>query len=783
MRACREGSPADLPAMPEIMILPSLACQAGCKYCFGPHRGPVMDGETARAAVRFVRRIADETGADRIRAVFHGGEPLLAPLEVWKILLEGLCGDPAGRPAFLSLQSNLWNLTDEMLDLLEKYHVRIGTSLDGPEELCDLNRGEGYYARTRASMEKANARGIPVSAIATVTRQTLPRAEEITEYFRSRGIPCVLHAAVDRLEGAENPYSLSPAEYASLITGLYPWYLRHRKEMRIGTLDQFVSAFLTGEAGVCTFRDCLGMFLAVSPTGDITTCQRLAGKDAFRLGNIFDEPTLADLYASPAAQAQQARQERVKAACGGCGFYPVCKGGCYYNAVTGGGDMDPLCEAYKEIFGYVQDRLAAEMASPENREEMLRRPFAPGQHPLLRRGETISLGQEPHPSELADHARRVLAVHALGKYPGVREGAEALAKEDVFPSADAAAALLSGMRERLLENRSRRNNCYLHVTQRCNLRCTHCYAEAGDGEDLPLPEIERIADGAIAAGFRQLVVTGGEPTVHRDWNRIAEAMRTRRGKGTTLVLRTNLAREFTDRELEALAGAFDQVTVSVDGNEETHDARRGTGSYRATAENLRRYAALAGRGTAELSLACVMSAEAINVTPGEDVRAFARELGIKPVKFRPVLPIGRAADWEEPVMCEGILEHESDAERLVYEVRPKATCGIGQNLFIRADGRCYPCYAWCREHTCLGSLRGGTLESVLEGKAFRALLTCSVDTIEKCRDCEFRYLCGGACRAWGNREAQDLNAAPPDCSHLRERAERFVRYAREYLDI
>ena len=769
------------PAMPEIMILPSLACQASCKYCFGPHRGPVMSADTARAVVRFIRRIADETGAGCIRAVFHGGEPLLAPVEVWKILLDGLCSDPAGRPAVLSLQSNLWNLTDEYLDLMEKYRVRIGTSLDGPEELCDLNRGEGYYARTRASVEKANARGIPVSAISTVTRQTLPRITEIMEYFRKHDIPCVLHAAVDRMEGSSSPYSLGTAEYVSLITGLYPWYIAHRKEMKIGTLDQFVSAFLTGEAGVCTFRDCLGMFLAVSPTGDITSCQRLAGKDAYRLGNIFDEPTLAELYASPAAQAQRARQERVKAQCGDCGFYSVCRGGCYYNAAVAGADVDPLCEAYKEIMCFVQARLQEEMSSPENREEMLKHPFAAGKHPLLRKGKYISLGQNPHPSELADHARRVLAVHALGKYPDVREGAKALAREGVFRNEEATAAGLAGMRERLLENRTRRNNCYLHVTQRCNLRCAHCYAEAGSGEDMPLAEIERITDQAVAAGFRQLVITGGEPTVHREWNALAEIMRARRGRGTILVLRTNLYRRFTDPELERLAGAFDQIVVSVDGSEETHDARRGKGSYRATAENLRRYAALAGQNVAALSLACVMSAKDINGIPGEDVRAFARELGVKPVKFRPVLPIGRAAGREEPVICEGILEHESNEERLVYEVRPKATCGIGQNLFIRADGRCYPCYAWCHEHVYLGSLREESLEDILGSEAFRALLACSVDTMEKCRNCEYRYLCGGACRAWGNRENRDVNAAPADCRHLRERAEDFVRFARDYL--
>jgi uncharacterized protein len=41
---------------PAFMIVPSLACQASCKYCFGPHRGAVMDERTATETVRAVER-------------------------------------------------------------------------------------------------------------------------------------------------------------------------------------------------------------------------------------------------------------------------------------------------------------------------------------------------------------------------------------------------------------------------------------------------------------------------------------------------------------------------------------------------------------------------------------------------------------------------------------------------------------------------------------------------------------------------------------------------------
>ncbi|MDR0844355.1 MAG: SPASM domain-containing protein, partial [Tannerella sp.] len=112
---------------------------------------------------------------------------------------------------------------------------------------------------------------------------------------------------------------------------------------------------------------------------------------------------------------------------------------------------------------------------------------------------------------------------------------------------------------------------------------------------------------------------------------------------------------------------------------------------------------------------------------------------------------------------------------------PLTTCGIGQNLYVRPDGRIYPCYAWCNEHTYIGNIFEKGLKAVLDSPSFTRLIDCTVDTIEKCRDCDYRYLCGGACRAWGNQQTLDLNAAPVQCRHLQERAEKLIETAKAFL--
>ncbi|MDL2316896.1 SPASM domain-containing protein [Desulfovibrio sp. OttesenSCG-928-A18] len=771
--------------VPSFFIIPSLACQASCKYCFGPHRGAIMDERTARESIRFIRGITEETGDKDISITFHGGEPLLAPLPVWRALFDEVQALRADCQLGLSLQSNLWNLTDEFLELFAENHVSIGTSLDGPQEFCDLTRGEGYFAKTWASVRKANAAGCSVGAIATIAKATLPHTREIGSFFRNNGMSLMLHGALGSMHDPENDLALTASDYADMIKDWYSWYIPNRTSIKIDTLDHFARGMVIGKADVCTMRDCLGMFLAISPTGEITSCQRLAGKKEFSLGNIFDSPPLALLYDSPAARRQLEREQQVARRCADCEFYPVCKGGCYYNALASGdGVLDPLCEAYKDIYTFVRDKVLQEMQSPENIQAVTAHPAEPHEHPLLRKGAYISLAGAAHPTHIADNARRVLAIHELGRTKDPHVAAQRLFKRKVCGDPALTETLLKTMQQGMSDKRKSRNNCYIHATLACNLRCKHCYAEAGSsGDEISLAGFESLVGQAINGRFRQIVITGGEPLVHTQRQGFMEVCAARKGRGTNLVLRTNLTGEFSDSDLSALAKAFDQVVVSVDGNEQTHNARRGAGTYGNMVRNLEKYARVAStvRGAAELSLACVMSADDVNGEPGHSVKLLGERLMVKRVRFRPLLPIGRAAHLDEPVICEGLMQHVSPEDMLKSECRPLTTCGIGQNLFVKPDGKAYPCYAWCGEHTYIGDIFADGLEAVLASPGYLRLMNCSVDTIEQCRDCEFRYLCGGACRAWGNQTVLDVNAAPPHCEHLKARAERLIVVAMEYL--
>jgi len=752
-----------------------------------------MSKETMAAALDFLAQIVSETRQRKVKVTFHGGEPLMAGHALWTQALEGLAARFGPGCAEVAVQSNLWELDEEFCRLFRKHKVRVGTSLDGPEEITDRQRGRGYFARTMQGVRRAQAHEIKVGCIATITPASSPRWREVFDFFLNERLGFSIHPAVLPLESQALPSPLTPRQYGVVLQQMLDYYVEHRRELAVASLDQMCHGLADGEGKVCTFRDCLGMFLAVDPNGDLFACQRFAGRSDYRLGTLADKTTFAQLLDSPSAQRFSDREETVHEACGDCRHLRYCKGGCAYNAWAGGNPgrtRDPYCRAYRQVFQHIQERLSVEMAAAGNLEAMAERPYSGSGHPLLREGALTELVRGgPHPSHVARTAKRIIGAVELARNPEIPAGATRLVQMGVCRTQETAEASLTALQKRLHPETATRNNLYLHVTFSCQLDCTHCYARADaygrDRVEMAAPALHRLIREAKDNGFRQVVITGGEPLVHSASPEVLAMLAEARSwtAPMNLVLRTNLALTLGPETLRQIAAAVDQVVVSVDGNEQIHDARRGRGSYEAVVRNLEAYAETAAEmvQAGELSLAAVMRAVDIQGDPGGAVRDLARRLGVKRIRFRPPLPLGRAREWAEPPTPEAIGAHGQPMEAMEAGFQPVATCGLGQNLYVEPSGDAFPCYAYHQPHSYLGNVLTNGLRSVLDTEAFRDLSRHTVDTNPKCSGCDVRYLCGGVCRAWGGESTrQTLDAAPPRCGKLKRRAVDLLAAALEY---
>ncbi len=121
----------------------------------------------------------------------------------------------------------------------------------------------------------------------------------------------------------------------------------------------------------------------------------------------------------------------------------------------------------------------------------------------------------------------------------------------------------------------------VHVTDRCTLRCRHCYVGPPEGRDLPLADILRAADEHAALQGLRFIVTGGEPTIHPQFRLLNERLPAYPFRSILLTNGTTI-----DRDL-ARSLRFHEVQVSLDGPEDAHDAVRGPGSFRRALAGLR----------------------------------------------------------------------------------------------------------------------------------------------------------------------------------------------------
>ncbi|HII84141.1 MAG TPA: TIGR04083 family peptide-modifying radical SAM enzyme [Methanobacterium subterraneum] len=350
-----------------VMLVPTLGCPSDCEYCWSSEEGsPVMSVDIIKETVEWLKNFREEP----VTFTFHGGEPLLAGYDFFLKALPLLANELSHlKPAF-ALQTNLWNMTPELARLFKEYNIPLGSSLDGPEELNDLQRGKGYYQRTMKGYEIAREEDLQVSFISTFTSYSIQYKEDIFNFFLENGLNLKLHPALPSLRD-DNPekWALSPEEYGELLIYLLDQYLEHMDEIELKNIDHLCKCVFIRRGVVCTFVDCMGDTFAVGPDGSIYPCYRFVGMPEYVMGNVQDHPSMDDLAQSDAWKLLHDFKDYVDTECKKCSYIKFCRGGCPYNALsinekTGKAEIngvDPHCTAYKMIFKEITKRATKEM--------------------------------------------------------------------------------------------------------------------------------------------------------------------------------------------------------------------------------------------------------------------------------------------------------------------------------------------------------------------------------------------------------------------------------------
>jgi len=327
-----------------------------------------------------------------------------------------------------------------------------------------------------------------------------------------------------------------------------------------------------------------------------------------------------------------------------------------------------------------------------------------------------------------------------------------------------------------------------HITERCNLRCAHCYQEGYSGMELGFNELL-----GVFGQFKDLLnswnsnskrpvrghitVTGGEPFLREDFLDLLDLFSTHRDQLSFAVLTngTHIDAKMA-RYLKGVGIGF--VQVSIDGSRETHDRIRGEGSFDRTV------AAIGHLVKAKVRTLISFTAQTGNFREFPDVARLGRRLGVSRVWADRFIPEGKGGSNQETEVLTPLETKE------FFKIMERAESKYGRGWFSRteiamgralqflvAGGRPYSCKAGdslitvmpngdlypCRRMPIrVGNLLETPLSELYNCETFRELR--NKDKIsEVCRDCVYAGACRGGLRCLSYAVTGDPFRTDPGC--------------------
>jgi len=128
----------------------------------------------------------------------------------------------------------------------------------------------------------------------------------------------------------------------------------------------------------------------------------------------------------------------------------------------------------------------------------------------------------------------------------------------------------------------------LHTTYECNLRCKHCYINAGvkRSDEMNSKELSRIVREFGELGGLGVDLSGGEALLKEG---IEEVIQTARNQRLRTVVLSN-AVDINSEQLKRVAPFIDEIAIGLDGLYESNDKIRGKGSFDRTIKGLEKIA-------------------------------------------------------------------------------------------------------------------------------------------------------------------------------------------------
>lgn len=348
----------------------SSLCNMRCHYCFYEDVSSlrevksygVMTKDTSYNLIHTTFKNLSANGV--VYFAFQGGEPTLWGYDnYFYFVSEVNKTKKKGQKVFFSIQTNLYDTDDRLLDLFKENDFLMGISIDGTRSnhnkyRVDTNQ-EGTYEIVKENLKKLRERGIEYNALSVVTNTLNPAASY--NNLRDLGfqylqyIPCLDPYEEDR---GNRDYSLTPERYGDFLCTLFDlWYedWAHGDYVSVRLFEDYVHILMQTGPSSCAASGRCGGYYVVEADGSVFPCDFYV-MDEWKLGNVNEAFSFDESFTS--GKGKEFISHGVPEACKDCQYVLLCNGGCrrdkdYHGEIK----ENYYCSSFKTFFSYAISRL------------------------------------------------------------------------------------------------------------------------------------------------------------------------------------------------------------------------------------------------------------------------------------------------------------------------------------------------------------------------------------------------------------------------------------------
>ncbi|AEE14525.1 Radical SAM domain protein [Thermodesulfobium narugense DSM 14796] len=339
----------------------------------------------------------------------------------------------------------------------------------------------------------------------------------------------------------------------------------------------------------------------------------------------------------------------------------------------------------------------------------------------------------------------------------------------------------------LTTNKSVPFTVQIHITERCNLNCRHCYQENEITEEMSLEEIKDYiqeilevvydwAEKSEIAFLPNINLLGGEVFLRNDWEEILNFL-SRENIEYYILTNATLIDEFVAKKLKNFQ--VSGVQVSLDGPEKIHDYIRGQDSFKKAVAGIQNLI----KNDIHVTLNATISK--INYEFFQDLIQVAKDLHVHGLVFSRLVPTGHSQNIKELILTKYELkslydlvkENNENSDFKINTGDPIASLYIDCNtsygfggcaagfagITILSNATLVPCR---RLKISLGNLRRDSFREIWSNSEVLNNLRIQENYFGKCRKCSKFMRCRGCraiCFALSSREEYKYLDEDPQC--------------------